>query len=178
MRTRFRLSGWLTTRFLSPTRRWPREAPVVPGRLSSARLPGGPSKPCGIAARSTPTGGRPKAHAHLSHLTSQALALIAAHAWEPGFRLEHVARHCHCSASRLSHVLGKETGAGFRDHVSRVRLERALEGLADPALSVKEAAARAGWRTSDLDRHCLHCLGVLPGEWRRRLFRLAALPPG
>jgi AraC-like DNA-binding protein len=62
--------------------------------------------------------------------------------------------------------------------VSRARLERALEGLADPALSVKEAAARAGWRTTDLERHCEHFLGVLPGEWRRRLFRLVALPRG
>jgi AraC-like DNA-binding protein len=121
------------------------------------------------------TGARRCTATRVSDLTSRALVLIAGRACEAGLRIEDVARDLRCSASRLSHVLGRETGAGFREHVSRVRLERALEWLADPVLSVKEAAARVGWRTADLERHCEHALGAAPGEWRRRLFRFAAV---
>lgn len=104
----------------------------------------------------------------LSDLTRRALQLIKSHACEPGIRLATIAKSLGRSESRVSHLLTRETGRTFPQHVEAVRLKEAKVLLRARDLSVKEVASRVGWWPSELVRHFERATGMSPGRWRNR----------
>jgi AraC-like DNA-binding protein len=86
-----------------------------------------------------------------------------------GLSLSTIAAQLRISRFHLSHILGRYTGRGFREHLSCFRLEAARELLVGSYLSVKEIAASVGYSsTSSFDRDFRRLHGCSPTEWQRR----------
>jgi AraC-like DNA-binding protein len=86
----------------------------------------------------------------------------------PHLRLTDVARRLRVSPCHLSHVIAKETGKGFREHLREVRISHARRHLASDAVSVKETAAAVGYaNTKCFDREFRRVHGCTPTEWRK-----------
>ncbi len=70
----------------------------------------------------------------------------------------------------FSRHVARHTGAGFHSHVHRLRVLRALLVMQESRLSVKEVAARVGYRTAiELHRHMTKHLKLAPGRVRSHL---------
>ncbi len=84
-------------------------------------------------------------------------------------RLQAVARQVGLSAHHLSHLIKRETGAGFRAHLIKRRLREARRHLITGIMSIKEIAAAVGYdSTSHFDREFRRLHGCSPTVWRRR----------
>jgi transcriptional regulator GlxA family with amidase domain len=105
---------------------------------------------------------------HASFVVARALEFIEARACEPGITLAPIAAAADRSTSRLSHLLLKETGRTFRQHVNAARVRRAMALLSTSTLSVKEVARQVAWWTSQLDRQFRRETGLSPAGWRAR----------
>lgn len=81
-----------------------------------------------------------------------------------------IAREAGVSVSRLHALFQGRLGQTPREHLARVRLNRALDLLADPRLAIAEVAARTGFADqSALTRQMGAVLAVTPGAYRRSL---------
>lgn len=120
-----------------------------------------------------PAGGRGPADDSRQHArVEQVAAYMHAHL---GDRLDHAAleRVSGLSPSRLQAVFREVTGYPPLDYLRRLRVEEARRLLADPRLSVKEIAARTGFRdTSHFSKVFRRIDGLSPAHYR------AALLPG
>ena len=120
-----------------------------------------------------PAGPRPPAEEQRRHTrVEQVTAFMHAHL---GQRLDHaaLARVSGLSPSRLQAVFREVTGYPPLDYLRRLRVEEARRLLADPRLSVKEIAARTGFRdTSHFSKVFRRIDGLSPAHYR------AALLPG
>lgn len=115
-------------------------------------------------------------YGQLSALEWRALEMIRSRAREPGIRLGEIASSLGRSRSWLSHLLKRRTGQAFWEHVDRLRVDEAKAHLENPALTIKEAAARVGWTTAQLDFHFRRLVGTTPTAWRAGQNRLGRNP--
>ena len=104
-----------------------------------------------------------------SREVDHALRLIALRYHEPAFRIADAARALGRSQWHLARLMMRHTGLAFAEHVKRHRVGVARSLLQAPSCSVKEVAARAGFRTaSQLCRDFRVVYGMTPTEYRRR----------
>lgn len=91
--------------------------------------------------------------------------------------LEDAARAGGMSARTLQRRCQEELGIGLKRWLTQARLLRALELLADPALSVGEVAWAAGYQSAAaFSRAFSEALGSPPSAWRGREPRERAAP--
>jgi AraC-like DNA-binding protein len=103
------------------------------------------------------------------HWITHAKNFILDHAGEP-LRLGDVADHAHLSISYFSKFFKKATGLGFSEFLARARVENAKNSLADPGLTIKEVANRAGFGSlSQFNRTFQRYVGCSPKEYRASL---------
>lgn len=100
---------------------------------------------------------------------ARAKNFILAHASEP-LRLIDVAEHVHVSTNYFCKCFKKSTGIGFSEFVTRVRVERAKDSLADPILPINEIANQAGFGSlSQFNRAFHRYAGSSPTAYRASL---------
>lgn len=88
---------------------------------------------------------------------------------DPGLTLGDAARHSRLSKWHFDRLLKSSTGAGFREHLSDVRLAKARSLLRTSTLGVKEIAASVGYKyTSVFSRHFKRRFGVTATTYRQR----------
>jgi AraC-like DNA-binding protein len=103
------------------------------------------------------------------HWITHAKNFILEHAGEP-LRLGDVAEHVYLSISYFSKFFKKATGLGFSEFLARARVENAKNSLADPGLTIKEVANRAGFGSlSQFNRTFQRYVGCSPKEYRASL---------
>lgn len=85
-----------------------------------------------------------------------------------GIRLPDIARAAGVHPSHLAHAFRSHFGAPVAVYARALRLQWAMEKLADPALAISDIAVSAGFSDqSHLTRECRRSLGVSPAEYRR-----------
>ena len=86
----------------------------------------------------------------------------------PCLSLQGAADRLHLSPQHLSRLFRHETGVTFVDYLSRVRIRRAVELLADGELKMYEIAERVGYSSQHYFSSAFKkVLGVSPMEYRR-----------
>ena len=96
----------------------------------------------------------------------QAQAYIEEHC-DQRLSLQDVAGHCYVSQWHLSKRLNRHLDRSFYDLLNAVRVRRAKQLMADPALRISEVAERVGYTdTAHFSRVFKKLEGVSAGEWR------------
>ena len=104
-----------------------------------------------------------------NYLVKAALAYIREHCTEQHLSLGEVAEHVYVSQWHLSKLLNRETGQSFFDLLSGMRISRAKELLADPAIRIHEIAEKTGFSdVAHFSRSFKKTAGCTPGEYRNR----------
>lgn len=104
-----------------------------------------------------------------NYLVKAALAYIREHCTEQHLSLSEVAEHVYVSQWHLSKLLNRETGQSFFDLLSGMRISRAKELLADPAIRIHEIAERTGFSdVAHFSRSFKKIMGCTPGEYRNQ----------
>jgi two-component system response regulator YesN len=101
-------------------------------------------------------------------LVSLAQRHIDAHYREPTLTLEEVAAAAQISPGYLSRLLKRETGFAFVDYLTRVRINRAVQMMNDPAMKVYEVAEAVGYQSQHyFSRAFKRVFGRPPVEYRK-----------
>ena len=104
-----------------------------------------------------------------NYLVKAALAYIREHCTEQHLSLGEVAEHVYVSQWHLSKLLNRETGQSFFDLLSGMRISRAKELLADPAIRIHEIAEKTGFSdVAHFSRSFKKITGCTPGEYRNQ----------
>lgn len=81
--------------------------------------------------------------------------------------LDDIARRVASSRRQLQRAYAEIGGTTFRDHLTRVRMQKAAEMLATRALTVREVAHRVGYRQpAQFAKAFRRQLGVAPSDFR------------
>src|SRR5829696_9959413 len=88
---------------------------------------------------------RPGTVRHRTQLYSEALRIVEAE-YASDLELDDIARRVASSRRQLQRAYAEIGGTTFREHLTRVRMERAAELLARRSLTVREVARRVGYR--------------------------------
>src|SRR3954449_5061447 len=109
---------------------------------------------------------RPATIRHRTSLYEDAVAIVEAE-YPADLSLDDIARRVATSRRQLQRAYAEIGRTTFRDHLTRVRMERAAELLSTHTLSVREVAHRVGYRqpaqfAKTFRRH--H--GVAPSDYR------------
>lgn len=96
----------------------------------------------GVRLREAGPGGKPEA-AEVRPVLRRAMEYIEAHLGEP-VTLEGAAEHAFASPCYVSRLFRRETGMGFVDYVTHMRMEKAKRLLEGTRLKVFDVAERAG----------------------------------
>lgn len=139
--------------------------PVLGPATASAHLAGVLLALLAEPARARASGGRMRHHARVEQVTAHMRAHLAG-------RIDHAAleRVSGLSASRLQALFREVTGYPPLDYLRRQRVEDARRLLADGRLSVKEVAARTGFRdTSHFSKVFRRIDGLSPAHYREAL---------
>lgn len=100
------------------------------------------------------------------YVVRSALAWMRAHCTEH-LTLEDVADHVYVSQWHLSKLINRETGTGFLDLLSRMRIDEAKSLLADPARRIVDTAYEAGFSdVAHFSKTFKRVTGQTPGEYR------------
>ena len=101
-----------------------------------------------------------------SFLVRQAQAYIMEH-YAQHLSLQDVADHCYVSQWHLSKLLNRHLGQPFYELLNAVRVRRAKQLMANPALRISEVAEQVGYAdTAHFSRVFKRLEGVSAGEWR------------
>jgi two-component system response regulator YesN len=93
---------------------------------------------------------------------------IDAHFSEPTLTLEEVASSAQISPGYLSRLLKLETGFSFVDYLTRVRINKAVQIMNDPAVKVYEVAESVGYQSQHyFSRAFKRVFGRPPVEYRK-----------
>lgn len=83
---------------------------------------------------------------------------------------EGICARYHCSRSHFSHTFKKETGKGFREFLTELRLEHAKHLLTYSSLRVSEIAFTVGFNDPNYFSNVFrHIEGIPPAEYRRNV---------
>ena len=105
------------------------------------------------------------------YVVENALGWMREHCTEH-ITLEDVAGQVYVSQWHLSKLINRETGMGFLDLISRMRVEQAKKLLADPARRISDAAFEAGFSdVAHFSKTFKKITGQTPGEYRNSLGR-------
>jgi YesN/AraC family two-component response regulator len=101
------------------------------------------------------------------HLVKAALSYMREHCTEQHLSLGEVADHVYVSQWHLSKLLNRETDQSFFDLLGGMRIARAKELLANPALRIHEIAEETGFSdVAHFSRSFKKITGYTPGEYR------------
>ena len=101
-------------------------------------------------------------------LVAVAQRYLDAHYGEPALSLEQVASAAGISPGYLSRLLKLETGFSFVDYLTRVRINRAVQMMNDPAVKVYEVAEAVGYQSQHyFSRAFKRVFGRPPVEYRK-----------
>jgi two-component system response regulator YesN len=93
---------------------------------------------------------------------------IDANYGKPELTLEEVAGAVQVSPGYLSRLLKRETGFSFVDYLTRVRINKAIHLMVDPAVKVYEAAEAVGYQSQHyFSRAFKRVFGRSPVEYRK-----------
>ncbi len=93
---------------------------------------------------------------------------IDAHFGEPDLSLEEVAAAAQISPGYLSRLLKHETGFSFVDYLTRVRINKAVQIMSNPAVKVYEVAEAVGYQSQHyFSRAFKRVFGRPPVEYRK-----------
>jgi len=102
------------------------------------------------------------------HLVGLAQGYIDAHFGQPSLSLEEVASSARVSPGYLSRLLKLETGFSFVDYLTRVRINKAVQMMGDPAVKVYEVAEAVGYQSQHyFSRAFKRVFGRPPVEFRK-----------
>jgi two-component system response regulator YesN len=97
-----------------------------------------------------------------------AQSYIDGHYREPDLNLDKVAAEVQISPGYLSRLLKQETGFTFVDYLTRVRITRAVQLMADPAAKIYEVAEMVGYQSQHyFSRAFKRVFGRPPVEYRK-----------
>ena len=97
-----------------------------------------------------------------------AQTFIDCHFGEPNLSLEEVAAAAQVSPGYLSRLLKHETGFSFVDYLTRVRINKAVQIMSDPAVKVYEVAEAVGYQSQQyFSRAFKRVFGRSPVEYRK-----------
>src|SRR5881409_3235545 len=83
--------------------------------------------------------------------------------------LDDIARRVASSRRQLQRAYAEIGNTTFREHLTRVRMDRAATMLADKGLTVREVARRVGYRQpAQFAKAFRRHLGVAPSDYRTR----------
>ena len=107
-------------------------------------------------------------HIHKSHnLVQEVIKFITHHLKNEDLSLDQVAKKFDIPAIRLSKLLNKQTGLGFKQMLRQLRIEEAKALLDSHTLSIKEVAAQVGFTDSHyFSRTFKRITGISPSEYR------------
>ena len=88
---------------------------------------------------------RPSTIRHRTSLFDDAVAIVE-HEFASDLSLDDIARRVASSRRQLQRAYAEIGNTTFRDHLTRVRMERAAELLTGRGLTVREVAFRVGYR--------------------------------
>ncbi len=111
---------------------------------------------------------RPGTVRHRTQLFNEAVRIVEAE-YASDLELDDIARRVASSRRQLQRAYAEIGDTTFREHLTRVRMERAAELLANGSLTVREVARRVGYRqpaqfAKTFRRH----LGHVPSAYRTR----------
>ncbi len=102
------------------------------------------------------------------HVVRQAIAYIATHLHEP-FIVKDLADHLHCHPDFLGRKFKQSMGTDLSVYLLQARVELAKRLLANPRLTIEDAAERAGFSDrSHFSKAFRRLTGVPPGEFQRQ----------
>ncbi len=105
------------------------------------------------------------------YIVQHALRWMRAHCREH-LTLEEVAAKVYVSQWHLSKLINRETGTGFLELLSRMRIDAAREMLADPANRISDVAYETGFQdVAHFSKTFKKITGQTPGEYRTKLGR-------
>jgi AraC family transcriptional regulator of adaptative response / methylphosphotriester-DNA alkyltransferase methyltransferase len=92
---------------------------------------------------------------------------IVDHEYAAELSLDDIARRVASSRRQLQRAYAEIGGTTFRDHLTRVRMQKAAEMLSTRALTVREVAHRVGYRQpAQFAKAFRRYLGVAPSDFR------------
>jgi LacI family transcriptional regulator len=107
---------------------------------------------------------------------AEAVRLIRTRACD-GLTVAELLRSCSLSASSLERRFMQFLGRSPKAEIIRIRLQRVVELLAEPDLSLAAIAARSGFKHPEyLSAVFKKKFGMSPGQYRRRLLRARVRP--
>jgi transcriptional regulator GlxA family with amidase domain len=105
---------------------------------------------------------------HRTSLFEDAVAIVEQE-FASELSLDDIARRVASSRRQLQRAYSEIGGTTFREHLTRVRMERAAALLTDRGLTVREVARRVGYRQpAQFAKAFRRHLGVAPSDYRAR----------
>ena len=109
---------------------------------------------------------RPSTTRYRTRLYEDVCALIERE-YASDLQLDDVARRIASSRRQIQRAFAEIGGSGFRQHLTKVRMEQAAQLLAAPGPNVKEVARRVGYRQpAQFAKAFRRAHGVSPTEFR------------
>jgi AraC-like DNA-binding protein len=119
---------------------------------------------------------RPATIRHRTSLYEDAVAIVETE-FAVELSLDDIARRVASSRRQLQRAYAEIGGTTFREHLTRVRMERAAELLARRGLTVREVAHRVGYRQpAQFAKAFRRHHGVAPSDYRAGATRQPARP--
>ena len=111
---------------------------------------------------------RPSTIHHRTALFEDAIAIVEEE-FSSELSLDDIARRVASSRRQLQRAYAEIGRTTFREHLTRVRMDRAAGLLADKGLTVREVARRVGYRQpAQFAKAFRRHLGVAPSDYRAR----------
>lgn len=111
---------------------------------------------------------RPSTINHRTALFDDAVAIVESE-YATDLALDDIARRVASSRRQLQRAYAEIGETTFREHLTRVRMDRAAALLADRGLTVREVARRVGYRQpAQFAKAFRRYLGVAPSDYRAR----------
>jgi transcriptional regulator GlxA family with amidase domain len=111
---------------------------------------------------------RPSTVHHRTALFEDAVAIVEEE-FSHELSLDEIARRVASSRRQLQRAYSEIGDTTFREHLTRVRMERAAVMLSDRSLTVREVARRVGYRQpAQFAKAFRRHLGVAPSDYRVR----------
>jgi AraC family transcriptional regulator of adaptative response / methylphosphotriester-DNA alkyltransferase methyltransferase len=111
---------------------------------------------------------RPSTITHRTSLFEDAVSIVEAEFAEE-LSLDDIARRVASSRRQLQRAYAEIGNTTFREHLTKVRMQRAAALLADPALTVREVARQVGYRQpAQFAKAFRRHIGAAPSDYRAR----------
>lgn len=103
-----------------------------------------------------------------SYIIKQAKDYLSLHFSKEELSLQEVAEHIHLSAQHLSRLFRKELGETFINHLTMIRIRKAIELLDDDSVMLYEIADQVGYATQHYFCNVFKKnIGISPSEYRK-----------